>query len=214
MFGKRLQPRIGSGVDLLDRGGAGGDQRGIDLVVLGPLQVELGIGAHLRRLKHHDNEPLAPQLGDDRLLIAAARLDPDALDLWRRSHSSSTLWPSAVFSTCSCSELPSIATSSFRLPVSIPAQIVVCLAIFVDPPLLCEPKVRSTIRVPMKCRSRSCYVRQPLRLRWASIRSIGGPARAATRAGPFLTERCQYNTIALIQGWAKRSVPTIWQRDR
>jgi len=28
--------------------------------------------------------------------------------------------------------------------------------------------------------------RQPQRLRWASIRSTGGPVRAATRAGPFL----------------------------
>ena len=45
----------------------------------------------------------------------------------------------------------------------------------------------------MKCRSRSCYVRQPSRLRWASIRSNGDPARAATRAGPFLTERRHYN---------------------
>jgi len=33
----------------------------------------------------------------------------------------------------------------------------------------------------------------PKRLRWATIRSIGGPARAATRAGPFLVERAQSN---------------------
>ena len=81
MFGKRLQPRIGGGVDLLDRGGAGGDQRRIDLVVLGQLQVELGIGAHLCRLKHHHNEPIAPQLDDNRQFIAATCLDPNALDL-------------------------------------------------------------------------------------------------------------------------------------
>src|ERR1700756_131373 len=41
----------------------------------------------------------------------------------------------------------------------------------------------------MKGRPRSCYETQPSRLRWASIRSIGGPVRVAARAGPFLTER-------------------------
>ena len=146
MLGKRLQPRIGGGVDLLDRGGAGGDQRRIDLVVLGPLQVELGIGAHLCRLKHHHNEPLAPQLGDDWKLIAATRLDPDALDLVAPQPLQQHLVALSRVLDLQLQELPSIATSSFRLPVSIPAQIVIRLAIFVDPPLLCEPKVRSTIR--------------------------------------------------------------------
>ena len=80
MLGKRLQPGSGAAWIFLHRRGAGCDQSGIDLVVLGPLQVEFGIGPHLRRLEHHHHEPLAPQLDDDRLLIAAARLDPDALD--------------------------------------------------------------------------------------------------------------------------------------
>ncbi|MCJ9707400.1 MULTISPECIES: hypothetical protein, partial [unclassified Bradyrhizobium] len=35
--GERQQPRIGSGMDLPHRCGAGGDDSGIDLVVLGPL---------------------------------------------------------------------------------------------------------------------------------------------------------------------------------
>jgi hypothetical protein len=67
-------------VDLLDRGGAGRNQRRIDLVILGPLQVEHGISPHLGRLKH-DDQPLPPQLGDDSLLIAATRLDPNPFDL-------------------------------------------------------------------------------------------------------------------------------------
>jgi hypothetical protein len=80
MLGERQQSSIGRGVDGLDRGGAGRDQSGIDLVVLGPLQVELGISAHLRRLKNdHDKSP-APELGDNGLLVAATRLDPDAFD--------------------------------------------------------------------------------------------------------------------------------------
>src|SRR4051812_7929075 len=53
-----------------------------------------------------------------------------------RNHDSRALWPSGVLSTCSGSVLPSSATSSFRLPVSIPAQIVICLVIFVDPSLV------------------------------------------------------------------------------
>src|SRR6516164_793522 len=42
---------------------------------------------------------------------------------------------------------------------------------------------------PMKSRPRSCYKREPTRLRLGAIRRSGGPAWAATRAGPFLTER-------------------------
>ena len=67
-------------MDLPHRRGAGCDQSRIDLVVLGPLHVELGIGPHLRRLKHHDHKPLAPQFGDDRLFVTATRLDADAFD--------------------------------------------------------------------------------------------------------------------------------------
>jgi hypothetical protein len=80
MLGKRQQSRIRRGVDLPDRGGAGRDQSSIDLVVLGSLKVELGIGAHLRRLEHHHDNPLASQFGDNGLLIAATRLNPDAFD--------------------------------------------------------------------------------------------------------------------------------------
>ena len=67
-------------MDLLGRRRAGRDQGGIDLVVLRSLQDELGIGPHLRGLEHDDHETVAAQLGDDRLLVAAARLDPDPLD--------------------------------------------------------------------------------------------------------------------------------------
>ena len=56
------------------------DQRRIDLVVLGPLQVKLGISAHLRRLKHDHDKSLAPQLANDRLFVAATCLDADAFD--------------------------------------------------------------------------------------------------------------------------------------
>jgi hypothetical protein len=66
-------------VDLLDFPGAGSDQTGIDLVVLCPLQVELGVGAYLRRLENNHQEPVATQLGYDCLLVSAARLNADPL---------------------------------------------------------------------------------------------------------------------------------------
>jgi hypothetical protein len=56
------------------------DESGIDLVVLGPLRVEFGIGPDLGRLEHHDHKPLAPQFGDDRLFVTATRFDPDTFD--------------------------------------------------------------------------------------------------------------------------------------
>jgi hypothetical protein len=67
-------------MDLAHIRGAGCDESGIDLVVLGSLRVEFGIGPDLGRLEHHDHKPLVPQFGDDRLFVTAARLDADAFD--------------------------------------------------------------------------------------------------------------------------------------
>src|SRR5262245_60855685 len=47
--------------------------------------------------------------------------------------------------------------------------------------------------------------RQPSRLRWASIRSIGGPVRVAARAGPFLMERCHCKSACLYKGGQRRA---------
>ena len=68
-------------MDLLDRGGAGRNQRRVDPVVLGPLQEERRIGAHLGRLKHDDHKPLASKCGNHCLLITATCLDPNPLHL-------------------------------------------------------------------------------------------------------------------------------------
>ena len=67
-------------MDLAHRRSAGCDERGIDLVVLGSLQVECGIGPDLCRLEYHNHKPLAAQLGDDRLFVTAAGFDPHAFD--------------------------------------------------------------------------------------------------------------------------------------
>ncbi len=67
-------------MDLLGGRRAFGNQGGVDAVVLRPLQDEAGVGPHLGRLEYHHDEPLAAQLRHDSPFVAAARLDPDALD--------------------------------------------------------------------------------------------------------------------------------------
>ena len=69
MLGKWRQAWIWRAMDLLRRRRADRDQRGIDSVVLGPLQVKLRVGAHLRRLKNNHHKTVAAQLGDRRLCL-------------------------------------------------------------------------------------------------------------------------------------------------
>jgi len=97
--------------------------------------VEFGIGPDLRRLEHHDHEPLAAAARRPGCSITAARLDPDRLTrLPFAAMPSNTAWPSDV-------SPPATAAAALDryveldLPVSIPAQIVICFVIFVDPSL-------------------------------------------------------------------------------
>src|SRR5947209_7012803 len=53
----------------------------IDVVVLGMLQHELGVGAHLHRLEDNDSKAVRPQERNHRLLITPTCFDPNALDL-------------------------------------------------------------------------------------------------------------------------------------
>ena len=48
---------------------------------LGSLQVEHGVGPHLRRLEYDDDETILPKLAHDRLLVTPARLDTNPADL-------------------------------------------------------------------------------------------------------------------------------------
>src|SRR5216683_1239674 len=80
LLGKRQQPGIRCGMDLTNSRGAVRNESGIDLVVLGTLRVEFGVGPDLGRLEHHDYKPLASQFGDDGLFVTPARFDPDAFD--------------------------------------------------------------------------------------------------------------------------------------
>src|SRR5437588_3987828 len=68
-LGQRRQTRIWRFVGVRGCGRAAGDQDRIDVVVLGMLQHELGVGAHLHRLEDNDNKAVRPQERNHRLLI-------------------------------------------------------------------------------------------------------------------------------------------------
>ena len=70
----RLDPRR------LDGRRAGGDQRGIECVVLGPPQMHAGISLDLNRLQNKNDEARRSQMSDHAALIASRRLDADAPD--------------------------------------------------------------------------------------------------------------------------------------
>src|SRR5213592_101732 len=78
---QQRQTRIWRFVDVRGCGRAAGDQDRIDVVVLGMLQHELGVGAHLHRLEDNDNKAVRPQERNHRLLITPTCFDPNALDL-------------------------------------------------------------------------------------------------------------------------------------
>jgi hypothetical protein len=67
-------------MNVLHLGRATRDQSGIDLVVLGALQVKLRVGAHLRRLEDNHHKTPSAQLRYHLPLISAARLNTYALD--------------------------------------------------------------------------------------------------------------------------------------
>ena len=62
MLSKRLQARVRCFTDRCGFCRAGGNQHGIDLVVLGPLQTEVCIGADLQRLEADNGEAVFAQL--------------------------------------------------------------------------------------------------------------------------------------------------------
>ena len=84
MLGKWRQAWIRRGVNLLRRSRADRDQRGVDPVVLGPLQVKLGVGSHLRRLKNNHNKAIAAQRSDGTMIreLVALGADPNESSDW------------------------------------------------------------------------------------------------------------------------------------
>src|SRR6185312_5476439 len=100
--------------------------------------------------------------------------------------------PAPSLPTCNCFELPSTATSSLRLLVSMPAQIMLCLLIFVVPSL--RMRTLGSINHPGPDEEPIAILLRTAVL-YAAMGydpTTGGPARRAIRAGPFLTERIHY----------------------
>src|ERR1700743_1034753 len=81
--GEGREAWVWRGMDILDLAGGGtvGDQGRIDPVVLGPLEMEAGIGPDLCGLEDDDSEAVSAQPDDDLMLAAASRLDADPFDL-------------------------------------------------------------------------------------------------------------------------------------
>ena len=69
---------------LIDRRRAGGDENGVELVVLGPAQLQACIGFDLERLQDENSEVFVAQITDHAALVAAAGLDADTRDAGSR----------------------------------------------------------------------------------------------------------------------------------
>src|SRR5712691_10520693 len=115
---------------------------------------------------------------------------PTRLTRCRRNHADRLTWPAASLSSRTCSVPSASATSSLRLPVSMPAHSMLGLAIFLDPPLDANPgflQPSGSDEEPIAIVLRPTALEAPM----GNDPTTGGPARVATWAGPFLTERSQ-----------------------
>src|SRR5262245_22311584 len=78
--GKVAEALVGWARRIGHSGGAGSDQHGIEPVVLGPASMLAGVSLDLDRLQNNHGEAGGAEMFDDAALVAAASLDPDALD--------------------------------------------------------------------------------------------------------------------------------------
>ena len=76
-----VEARIGRhGVAGIQCDRAGSDEDGIQPVILGAAEVQLGERLDLERLQHDDDEAVGLQMPGDGTFVATGRLDADALD--------------------------------------------------------------------------------------------------------------------------------------
>jgi hypothetical protein len=135
MSGQFSQPLVGFDARRIDRRRAGGDEDCIELVVLGPAQVQARIGPDLDRLQDKDDEALLPQMPDYPALIASRRFDADTPDAGLGQVGRQP--PPAA--RCII-DLPAFSPTVNRdvelaFEASIPAVVVLVCVIFVDPAL-------------------------------------------------------------------------------
>src|SRR5262249_9729571 len=127
---------------------------------------------------------------------------PTRLARCRRNQADHCLWPSGVLSTCSRSDCPSSATSSLRLLVSMPAQIMLCLRIFVALPCDANPWFLQPSG-PDEDADRDLATMTALTALVGNDPTIGGPAWVATQAGPFLAGLPPQTDSRSFNGWPK-----------
>src|SRR5580700_5284695 len=77
MLSQRHQALVRLDTPLIDHCRTGGDENGIEPVVLGSAQMQPRIGFDLEWLQHHDDEAFVAQIADHTAFIAAAGLDAD-----------------------------------------------------------------------------------------------------------------------------------------
>src|SRR6266545_2721650 len=197
------QARIGRGVDFLDRRRASCDQGRVDLVVLGPLQDELGIGPHLRGLEHNDHEAIAAQLRHHGLLIAAARLNADPFDALAPQPGRQT--PVAVRSVVDLQLLRTLIERRIELAFAgIDAGADHVMLAHLRRPFLVMRTLGSFNHTGPDEEPIAILLRtSALAAAVGNDPTIGGPARAATRSRAVPCGTNAPYSFALIQGWAK-----------
>jgi hypothetical protein len=80
LVGERFAARVWLERGGVELGGAGGDEGGIDAVILGAAQVQPGEGFDLQRLQEENGEALGLEQAGGAAFIAAGGLDADAAD--------------------------------------------------------------------------------------------------------------------------------------
>ena len=154
----------------------------------------------LDRLQHQDHEAVGPQMPNDASLIAASRLDPDAVDPGFGKCNGEMPPPGMSFSTCQRSVRPWIAISSLSLDVSISAANVLIFAIFVDPCLVKRTRLFRHHPGPMKVLTTITLRSSQKQLRVGSIRSPAALLRMAVRSRAFLSEHADDNRSRCYKG--------------
>ncbi len=141
----------------IDGGGAGGDQRRIEGVVLGPPPMQTGIGFDLARLKHKNREAGLPQMADHALLVAAGRLDPDPVDAGLAQFRGQPPPAAQVIVHPPARRSPIHRHVELQLGRIDPGRQLLVSAIFVDPCLVKRTNSSGNHPGPMKALVRSRY---------------------------------------------------------
>ena len=187
MLGKRREAWVWRGMDLFFGRCAVGDQDGVDPIVLGSLQMELGVGPHLRRLEADDGEAVAAEMGDDVTVMRTGGFDPDPFHVVLAEPSGQG--GVAIGRVIDLELAGSTADGDVELRLAgIDAGADDAMITHLQSPFLVM-RTSSSFNHPgqTKSRSRSCYD-DSLSASMGHDPTTGDPVRVATRTGSFLSE--------------------------